>query len=388
MPQQVRLGLESFLNSHTLLVAKKRIGLITHPGGVDHDLVSTIERLKPVINLVRLFGPEHGLRGEAQAGDYVSSYNDPLTGLPVYSLYGNTRKPSPEMLDGLDELIFDMQDAGVRFYTYLSTLAYVMQAAAEHHLPLIVLDRPAPLTGLRIEGPVLDPNFASFVGMYPIPIRYGMTIGEMARLFNNMFNIGCHLTVIPLQGWTRSLWFDDTDVPFVPASPNLPTLASLTLYPGTCLIEGTNISEGRGTTRPFEYIGAPYINGEQLARTLNQLNLPGVRFRPVYFVPTFSKYQGELCGGVHVYVTDRHQLRPVEVGLHIIQQVIALHPEQFAWRDAWNVGERRPIDLLTGGKRVREHLDSHGSITDLAAEWDKDLKDFRDARAPFLLYPD
>lgn len=390
MPHNVGLGLEGLLDSHLNTVTGKRAGLLTHPGGIDHNLVSSVERLHrhPAVHLVRLFGPEHGLRGEAQAGESVSVYTDSLTGLAVYSLYGANRKPTPDMLNGLDVLVFDMQDAGVRFYTYLSTLAYVMQAAAEHHLPLIVLDRPAPLNGLRIEGPVLDPAYASFVGVYPIPLRYGMTIGEMARLFNGAFGIDCDLTVIWLEGWRRGLWFDETDVPFVPASPNLPTLDSLALYPGTCLIEGTNISEGRGTTRPFEYIGAPWIQGERLAQRLNDLNLPGVRFRPVYFVPTFSKFHGEVCGGVHVFVTDRDQMRPVEVGLHIIQQVMALHPDQFAWRDSWNTGEHRPIDLLTGGSQVREHLNSGDSIAALANTWQADLQAFRELRAQYLLYPD
>lgn len=388
MLQHIRLGIEVFLDTHKAILAGKRAGLITHPAGVDHDLVSTVERLHAAVHLVRLFGPEHGLRGEAQAGDYVSSYTDSLTGLPVFSLYGDTRKPTPDMLDGLDVLIFDMQDAGVRFFTYLSTLAYVMQAAAESGLPLIVLDRPAPLNGLRVEGPVLDLQYTSFVGIYPIPLRYGMTIGEMARLFNGTFDIGCDLTVIPMEGWRRGLWLNNTDMPFVPASPNLPTLDSLTLYPGTCLIEGTNISEGRGTTRPFEYIGAPWINGEHLAHTLNHLNLPGVRFRPIYFVPTFSKYAGELCTGVQVYVTNRDELRPVEVGLHLIQKIKALHPDQFAWRDAWQAGEHRPIDLLTGGHQVREHLDAGGSIADLAASWEADSQTFREMREAFLLYRD
>ena len=386
MLQKIRLGLEVFLDSHARIVTGKRAGLITHQAGVDHDLVSTVERLHghPAVNLARLFGPEHGLRGEAQAGDSVSSYTDSITGLPVFSLYGSTRKPTPDMLDGLDILLFDMQDAGVRFYTYLSTLAFVMQAAADNNLPLIVLDRPAPLNGLRVEGPVLDPQYASFVGLYPIPLRYGMTIGEMARLFNTMFNIGCDLMVIPLEGWIRGLWFDETDVPFVPASPNLPTLDSLTLYPGTCLVEGTNTSEGRGTTRPFEFIGAPWIRGEQLAKILNDLSLPGVRFRPVYFVPTFSKYQSEVCSGVHVYVTNRDDLRPVEVGLYLIQQVKVLHPEHFAWQ----AGEHHPIDLLTGGGQVREHLDAQDSVAELVASWEADLRAFREMRAPFLLYPD
>lgn len=388
MRQKVSVGLEVLLDSRTGIIAGKRAGLLTHPGGIDHQLASTVERLHrhPAVYLARLFGPEHGLRGESQAGDAVSGYTDAITGLPVFSLYGSTRKPTPEMLDGLDVLIVDLQDAGVRFYTYLSTLAYAMQAAADQRLPIIVLDRPAPLNGLRVEGPVLDPQYASFVGLYPIPLRYGMTIGEMARLFNTAFSIGCDLTVIPLAGWRRGLWYDDTDMPFVPASPNLPTLTSLLLYPGTCLIEGTNISEGRGTTRPFEYIGAPWIDAEPLAQALNDLKLPGARFRPVYFVPTFSKYTGELCAGVHVYVTDRDQMRPVEVGLHIIRQIRALHPESFAWAESWGESQHRPIDLLTGSRRVREHLDSGSAVADLAASWESDLRVFRQMRESFMLY--
>jgi uncharacterized protein YbbC (DUF1343 family) len=347
----VRLGLDVLLEQQTALIAGKRVGLIASASSTDAALISSVERLHqhPAVRLRALFGPEHGLRGDAQAGQHVTAATDPLTGLPVYSLYGDTKKPTPAMLDGLDALLFDLQDGGVRFYTYLSTLVYTMQAAAESNLPLLVLDRPAFLNGLTVEGPTLDPAYTSFVGICPVPLRYGLTAGEIARLLNEVLDIGCDLTVVPLYGWRRGMWFDDTGLPFVPPSPNLPTLAALTAYPGTCLVEGTTLSEGRGTTRPFEYIGAPWVDAPALAQALNALELPGARFRPVYFVPTFSKHQGEMCAGVHLYVTDRSRFRPVETALHLLAQVKRAHPQQFGWREAWAPGGHLPIDLLTGG---------------------------------------
>lgn len=384
-----RLGLEVFLKDRVDLVAGKRVGLVTNVTGVDGDLVSTVERLHrhPGVNLTALFGPEHGMRGEAQDALKVDAYTDALTGLPVYSLYGQTDKPTPDMLRDVDVLVYDMQDGGVRFYTYIATLANVMQAAAEAGLPVIVLDRPAPINGVTVEGPVLDPAYTSFVGPYPIPLRYGMTVGELARLFNTAFGIGCDLTVVPLAGWRRALWYDQTGLPFVPPSPNLPTLSALTVYPGTCLIEGTNLSEGRGTTRPFEYIGAPWVEAEALAAMLNDLALPGARFRPVYFVPTFSKHQGALCKGVHLYVTDRDRFRPVETALHLIAAVKAAYPDHFAWREPWKPGGHYPIDLLSGGNTVREHLDANRPIPDLAGGWEQGLAAFALLRADALLYP-
>lgn len=385
----VRIGLEALLTDRTELVAGRRVGLVASASSVDAALVSSVERLRQhrAVNLRALFGPEHGLRGDAQAGEHVSAYTDRLTGLPVYSLYGETRKPTPEMLAGLDALLFDLQDGGVRFYTYLATLAYTMQAAAENGLPLIVLDRPAPLNGVTVEGPTLDPRFASFVGPYPIPLRYGLTAGEIARLFNAVFNINCDLTVVPLDGWRRGMWFDDTGLLFVPPSPNLPTLDSLTVYPGTCLVEGTTLSEGRGTTRPFEYIGAPWVNGEALAGALNALNLPGVRFRPVYFVPTFSKHAGQVCAGVHLCVTDRSAFRPVETALHLLAQVKQAHPAHFAWREPWTPGGHYPIDLLSGGDQVRLRLDAGSPVAELVDTWKEGVEAFKQLRAAYLLYP-
>lgn len=385
-----QLGLEIFLKDRLSLVAGKRVGLVTNVTGVDRDLVSTVERLHrhPGVNLRALFGPEHGLRGEAQDALKVDTYTDALTGLPVYSLYGQTDKPTPDMLRDVDVLVYDMQDGGVRFYTYIATLAHVMQAAAEAGLPVVVLDRPAPINGATVEGPVLDPAYTSFVGPYPIPLRYGMTVGELALLFNGAFGIGCDLTVVPMSGWQRDLWYDQTGLPFVPPSPNLPTLSAMTVYPGTCLIEGTNLSEGRGTTKPFEYIGAPWIDAEPLAGALNALALPGVRFRPIYFVPTFSKHQGQLCKGVHVYVTDRDVFRPVETALSLIATVKQAYPDQFAWREPWSPGGHHPIDLLAGGNTVREHLDADRPIAELVGGWQEGLQAFARLRAQYLFYPD
>ncbi|MCY4071583.1 MAG: DUF1343 domain-containing protein [Chloroflexi bacterium] len=384
----IRLGLEVFLDERAEGVAGKRLGLVACPSSVDRDLRSSVERLHrhPAIELVALFGPEHGLRGEAQAGVPVATYKDALTGLPVHSLYGDRRQPSPDMLRGIDAIIIDLQDGGVRFYTFLATALYVMEAAAAAGCEVILLDRPAPISGARIEGPMLDADFASFVGPYPMPIRYGMSIGEMAQLANAEYGINCELTVIPMDGWRRDMWFDDTGLPFVPSSPNLPTLDAMTLYPGTCLIEGSNLSEGRGTTKPFEYIGAPWIDALQLADQLKDLDLEGARFRPVYFVPTFSKYHGELCAGVHICVTDRENFEPVTMILHLLQAVIAGYPDNFAWRAPWAAGSKAPIDLLSGGTAIREGLDERRPIEELIASWGPGTEAFLGARQGYLLY--
>ncbi len=348
---RVRTGLEVLLESRLDLVKGKRVGLIVNPTGVDSRLRSGVDLLKAAagVNLVALYGPEHGVRGDAQAGQYVPFYFDRRSGLPVFSLYGQSFKPDPGMLKNIDSymrafdtdasgagkvpesamikdvdtLIFDIQEVGTRVYTYVATMAYAMEAAAESGLEVIVLDRPNPLNGTAMEGPVLDyPELSSFVGLYPIPQRYGMTIGELALLFNGQFlKKKASLTVIPMEGWRRSLWFDETGLPWVIPSPNMPTLDTAMVYPGQVLIEGTNISEGRGTTKPFELCGAPWIDGFELARRLNALGLEGVVFREAWFTPTFSKFAGELCGGVQVHVTDRHLYRPFASTLHLLKLV-------------------------------------------------------------------
>jgi len=381
------LGLEVFLEAHVERFAGSRFGLLACPSSVDRQLRSSVERLHrhPAVNLTALFGPEHGIRGDAQAGSLVASAIDPRSGLPVYSLYGERKSPTAEMLADLDVILIDLQDGGVRFYTFLATALYVMQAAKAAGVAVILLDRPAPIGGERVEGPLLDRAYTSFVGPYLLPIRYGMTIGEVARSVNER-EIGCDLTVIPMRGWSRVMWFDETGLPFIPSSPNLPTLDSMTVYPGTCLVEGTNLSEGRGTTRPFEYIGAPWIHAESLADELNELSLPGLRFRPVYFVPTFSKYQGEVCAGVHVYVTDRDASQPVNAMLHVLQTLKRRYPDDFAWRPPWDDGARPPIDLLWGSDSLRRCIDADEPVDSLIESWQPELRDFERDRAAHFLY--
>ncbi len=366
-------------------LTEKRVGLITNHTGIDRRLRSTIDLLHSMesIELAALFGPEHGVRGEAQAGVEVSGAIDQRTGLPAHSLYGETQTPTPAMLEGIDALIFDIQDAGVRFYTYLSTMAYSQAAAAAGGLAFVVLDRPNPISGTRVEGNVLDSNFLSFVGAHPIPIRHGLTFGELARLFAAERGWPEPI-VVALQGWRREWWFDETDLPWVLPSPNLPTLDSLTLYPGTCLIEGTNVSEGRGTTRPFELVGAPWLDPFQLAEELEQRNLSGVAFRPTYFTPTFSKHTDTICGGVQIHIHDRDAVRPVQLGIYLLHALRTLNPDAFAWREGRE--GRYSIDLLLGSDRPRSTLDGGGSVGEVTAGWDEEERTFEERRRPFLLY--
>lgn len=383
----VKPGIEVLLQKGLHLIEGKRVGLITNMTGVDSqgrhsaDLV----RATPGVELVALFAPEHGLRGDRQAGEYVPSYVDPVTGLPVYSLYGETRKPTPAMLRGIDVLIFDIQDVGARFYTYVYTMAYAMEAAAEHGIPFIVLDRPNPIGGEIVEGPVLDPSLSSFVGLYPIALRHGMTVGELALYFNSEFGIGAELTVVPMEGWSRSMWFDETGLPWIPPSPNMRTLATATVYPGMGLIEGTNVSEGRGTDAPFETVGAPWIDGERLAAELNALGLPGVRFHPVVFTPTASKYEGQRSEGVRIEVTDRTRYASVTTGLHLIATLKRLYPQDFAWRAPDRSG-RYFFDQLSGDRTVRQKLDAGVPVPAIVQSWQEALDAFLARRARYLLY--
>ncbi len=383
----VTLGLEVLLRERLDLVAGKRCALLACPSSIDSDLRSSVERLyaAPKVNLAALFGPEHGLRGDAQAGSPVSSARDRLTGLPGHSLYGATHKPSPDMLRGIDVFIIDLPDGGVRFYTFLATVLHVLRAAGEAGMEVLLLDRPTPLGGERIEGPVLQAGWRSFVGPFELPIRYGMTMGELGQLVNAA-EIGCALTVLPMRGWRRDMDHDDCGLPFVPSSPNLPTLDAMLLYPGTCLVEGSNLSEGRGTTKPFEYFGAPWIEAESLAAALNDLGLAGLRFRPVYFRPTFSKHQGHVCGGAQAYITDRAACQPVAAMLHVLAAIKALYPQEFAWRPPWKPGAPMPIDLLYGGDGLRKALDAGQPVEELIAEWDAGLRDFARLREEYLLY--
>ncbi|QFT90343.1 hypothetical protein FIU87_17015 [Bacillus sp. THAF10] len=382
-----KLGVEVLLEKEKHLIEGKRVGLITNPTGVDKELNSIVDTLfnDPDTELTALYGPEHGVRGDAQAGQYVDFYIDEKTGLPVYSLYGPTRKPTPEMLENIDVLLFDIQDVGTRFYTYIYTMAYAMEAAKENDIPFVVLDRPNPLGGLKVEGPVLDMEYASFVGNYAIPLRHGMTVGELAKLFNEEFEIGADLTVVKMKGWKRYMYYDDTPLEFVLPSPNMPTFNTALVYPGSALIEGTNVSEGRGTTKPFELIGAPFINADQLATKLNDLNLPGVTFRAASFTPTFSKHAGTLSHGVQLHIIDRDDFKPVETGLHIVKTIHDMYPEDFAFR-AENSKGISFFDNLVGNKWIRQGIEEGRSVDELASDWKKELKEFHKVRRQYLLY--
>jgi uncharacterized protein YbbC (DUF1343 family) len=385
---RVTTGIETLLAERGDFLRGRRIGLATNPTGVLPDLTSTIDALlqAPGAQLVALFGPEHGLHAGVQDAIPVGSSIDADTMLPVHSLYGERTKPDKAALQGIDLLIFDMQDVGCRFYTYLYTMSYLMQAAAENGLPIAVLDRPNPLSGSILEGNLLDARFSSFVGLYPLPVRYGLTIGELALLFNSEFGIHADLTVVPLRGWRRDMWFEQTGLPWVMPSPNMPTPDTAVVYPGMCLVEGTNLSEGRGTTHPFELAGAPWVNGRHLAARLNDLGLPGVRFRPADFAPTYGKFSGECCGGVQVHVTDRALFRPLPAGLHVVATVKQMYPQHFAWLAGSWEGSHPHIDLLMGTDLVRRRIDAGAGIDEITCDWDEQCTAFAETSGPYRLY--
>lgn len=380
--QKVNPGIEVLLKEEKDVLSGKKVGLITNPTGIDSKLTSIVDLLHddPDINLTALFGPEHGVRGDAQAGASVEYYIDEKTGLPVYSLYGKTKKPTPEMLKDVEVLVFDIQDVGTRYYTYIYTMAYAMEAAKENDIPFIVLDRPNPQGGESVDGPVLEPEFSSFVGLYPIPLKHGMTVGELATLFNKEFKIGADLKVIKMKGWKRDMDYDDTGLPFVLPSPNMPTVSTTFVYPATGLIEGTNVSEGRGTTKPFELIGAPYINGDELAGKLNALRLPGVKFRAASFTPMFSKHAGKLSHGVEIYITDREEFKAVPTGLHIIKTIQDLYPGDFEFLAANN------FNLLIGNGWVRSRIEEGSSVNEIMKEYQEKQDAFKKVRKNYLLY--
>jgi len=405
----VKLGIEVLLEARLDLVKGKKVGLITNPTGVDGRLRSDIDLLleSGQVDLVALYGPEHGVRGNAQAGEYVPFYFDDKYKVPVFSLYGQSLKPDPGMLNNIDEymrsfdtdpmgfgkipegamikdvdaLIYDIQDVGTRVYTYVATLAYAMQAAAQTGIVFIVLDRPNPVNGLIMEGPVLEyPQFSSFIGLYPVPERHGMTVGELALMINDRFlEKKADLTVVPMQGWVREMWFDETGLPWVIPSPNIPSPDTATVYPGQVCLEGTNVSEGRGTTKPFELFGAPWIDGFDLARKLHGLGLPGVSFREAWFTPSFSKFAGEQCGGAQVHVTDRNSYRPFEAALYIVKTIREMYPDKFQFHADY-------FDKVMGTAKVRESLEKGLTVAEIVDGCEPGLKVFSEARKPYLLY--
>ncbi|HXV61443.1 MAG TPA: DUF1343 domain-containing protein [Vicinamibacteria bacterium] len=390
MPVSLRTGLDRLLDEEFDRIAGRPIGLIANPTTVDASFRHAIEliRARPEARLEMLFGPEHGIRSTAQDLVEVEDGLDPVSGLPVVSLYGPTRVPSEKMLSGLDAVVFDVQDVGARYYTYVWTMAHAMEACARDGKELIVLDRPNPIGGILVEGNVIEGSHLSFVGLYPVPNRHGMTVGELARFANDEFGINCRLTVVAMEGWKRSQWFDETGLPWILPSPNMPTLDTATVYPGACLLEGTNLSEGRGTTRPFEIMGAPWIDGAKLAAALDREHLPGVVFRPVAFEPTFQKFAGERCGGIQQHVVDREAYRPVRTGYAILLGVRRLWPNEFSWRPPpyeYEL-ERPPIDILAGNTRIRELIERDAPLSEIEGSWQVDLARFKKVRERYLLY--
>jgi uncharacterized protein YbbC (DUF1343 family) len=379
----VRPGVEQLLDSVPAVLRGKRVGLITNHTGVDVRGTSIIDRIAalPELRLVALFAPEHGIRGTAADGVKISSSKDRKTGLPIFSLYGETRRPTPRMLNGIDALLFDMQDVGARPYTYISTMSLAMRAARAKGIPFVVLDRPNPIGGGLVEGGVLDPAFASFTGIHPIALRHGMTIGELARLFNDRFGIDASLVVVPIRGWTRDMWFDETGLPWINPSPNIRRLETAIHYPGTVFIEATNLSEGRGTDHPLEQAGAPWLRAGEVADSMNAMQLPGVRFEVVRFTPasTAAKYPRRPLNGVRFILTDRERYRPVRTALLFIDLVRRLHPE-FRWTE-----RGAGMDRLAGSDAMRRAIEA-GRLTSALAEWERDAERFDAERRPFLLY--
>ena len=385
---QVQLGSEALLASGRL--RGRRVGVVCNPSSIDHEFVHTADRVAAEgdTTLGAIFGPQHGFRSDVQENMIETGHaRDELRRVPVYSLYSETREPTAAMLEGLDVLVIDLQDVGTRIYTYIYTMANCLTACRKHGIKAIVCDRPNPIGGVDVEGPMLVTGFESFVGQYPIPMRHGMTIGELARLFNEHFGLGADLEIVPMTGWRREAYHDDTDVPWVMPSPNIPTLDSAIVYPGTVLFEGTSVSEGRGTTRPFELIGAPGIVAERFAADLNRRALPGVHFRPALFEPTFHKHARTGCGGCQIHVVDRAAFRPVLAGV-ALTAAFRQADQSFAWRQPpyEYEHEKMPFDILAGSSELREQIDARESPEAIARSWEPAVAVFGRLREKFLMY--
>jgi uncharacterized protein YbbC (DUF1343 family) len=384
-------GINRLLGPDRAMVAGLRVGLVCNPASVDAEFRHTADLLfdDPDVRLTAIFGPQHGFRSDLQDNMIETPHaRDARRSVPVYSLYSETREPTPEMLHDVDALVIDLQDVGTRVYTYVYTMANCMRAAARHGVRVVVCDRPNPIGGEEIEGPTLREPWTSFVGQFSIPLRHGMTIGELARLFNDAFGLGSALEVVALEGWRREMYHDQTGLPWVIPSPNLPTLDSAVVYPGAVLFEGTKLSEGRGTTRPFELIGAPWIDGERLVDAMNARGLPGAHFRPVFFEPTFQKHARQTCGGCQIHVTDRRAYEPVRTAVELIAEFRRQDPARFAWREPPYEYEqdKEPIDILYGTDQLRRTVDSSGDVSRLIESWAAEEEAFRKLRQQYLLY--
>ena len=402
-----KIGQEILLEERMNLLQGMKVGLITNQTGVDRRLAHIKDFLarREEVELTAIFAPEHGLYGCQQAGKHVEDAIDQRSGIPVYSLYRreeiqrgdgpdyvvdsilarHAREPMTDRLGEIEALVFDIQDVGTRVYTYIWTMALAMRKAAEKGVMFVVLDRPNPINGLRMEGRTLDPNFRSFIGLYPIPLRHGMTVAELASLFNLRHGIGADLKVVEMRGWRRDMWFDDTGLIWVPPSPNVPTLATALVYVGMVMLEGTNVSEGRGTTAPFEVIGAPWLDAEALLARLKGLSLPGAIFRAIKFIPTFSKHQGQTCRGIQVHVIDRDEYRPYMTSLSVISEIMRMHPDAFGWTE-YPVGSGHYFDRVVGTDIVRKALEDGVSAEGICEDNAEDLSDFSGVREEYLIY--
>jgi uncharacterized protein YbbC (DUF1343 family) len=389
--KHIKLGVEKLLEEKLKIVRDARVGLICNQASVDHKLRHSADVLfeHPGVQLTALFGPQHGIRGDVQDNMIETEHTiDRETSLPIHSLYSETREPTEAMLKDLDILIFDMQDVGCRIYTFAYTMANCMKSARKFGKKVIVCDRPNPINGSQVAGNVLEPKQASFVGQFAIPTRHGMTLGELALMFNEHFELNCELEVVNMEGWGRDCWLDETDTPWVMPSPNIPTLDSATVFPGAVHFEGTQLSEGRGTTRPFELVGAPYINPEKYSRKLNAMKLPGVFFRSCIFRPTFQKHAGISCGGVQIHVTDRKTFEPVITGLAMVKLAHDMYPGEFLWKEPpyEYVYDRNPFDVIAGTSSIREGIERGSSLEAIRESWKDDLHEFMDLRQDYLVY--
>jgi uncharacterized protein YbbC (DUF1343 family) len=389
--RKVGLGIEKLCREQADLIKGRRVGLVCNQASVDHELRHSADILKSVegVQLTALFGPQHGIRGDVQDNMIETPHtHDVETGLPVYSLYSETREPTEEMLRDVDVLVCDLQDVGCRIYTFVYTIANCMRVAGRLGKSVIVCDRPNPIGGVAVEGNLLEPGFESFVGQFQLPTRHGMTAGELSKMFKEHWGVSCDLEVITMDGWSRELWFDETDAQWVLPSPNMPTLDSATIFPGTVHLEGTQVSEGRGTTRPFELVGAPYVEPGVFARRLESIGLPGVRFRPTNFLPTFQKHAGVTCGGVQIHVLDRLELRPVITGLAVVKTFFDLYGEDFRWKEPpyEYVYDKNPFDVISGTDRLRISVERGDSLEDLERSWRAELLEFEEVRRKYLLY--
>lgn len=387
----VKLGLEKVLENPKKYFGALKVGLICNQASVNHQFRHAADLFfeNPEINLAALFGPQHGIRGDVQDNMVETSHTiDAATEKPIYSLYSETREPTESMMSSLDALVFDLQDVGCRVYTFIYTMANAMKACAEFGKKMFILDRPNPINGTDIEGNILELGHESFVGMYQIPMRHGMTVGELAKLFNTNFELRCDLEVLTMDGWSREDFYDDTNAPWVMPSPNMPMVDTAVVFPGTVFFEGTQISEGRGTARPFEIIGANFINSKELSDVLNQLQLPGVTFRAIEFMPTFQKFSREICGGVFIHVTDREVFKPVITGVGMVKTIFDLYRDDFKWKNPpyEYVYDRNPFDVIAGTAKLREDFEKGTELKEIEKSWYRGLEKFKELRTIHLLY--